>query len=366
MSQSENRHSVEPPRLPEEIEMFLDDALPPASPLRRYVTLAARVGRSIPGRLRRSFESQSLELRLVTKTPRNDSVHFRGLVSSAGYQMLAALRRSLLVPDNQTYKGDQREDGVRTFLRELLPEIFRVGTGFAFDSIGSKSRQLDVLISSRSPFTTSVAPDASALVPCEHLLAAAEVKSVLNREELRAAIANAESIRQLRPFGDQTFVAARARGVESQSGEHRVLYTVFALETDLAKGGDWLNREWARYSETCIELDVDPTVIDRIIVPDRGVLDTAHARGHENGDERDEVLGMWFVHLLNHLLREVSRRPSFDVNVYTPPTRWTNLAPPSVASNGRRTQQHRTKGERRPSGNATKAAGGRKRGNRTN
>ena len=43
--------------------------------------------------------------------------------------------------------GSGREEIIREFLRACLPKRFEISTGFAFDSKGNVSKQLDIIIS---------------------------------------------------------------------------------------------------------------------------------------------------------------------------------------------------------------------------
>lgn len=252
----------------------------------------------------------------MTRPSRNDSEHLQGMVDAAGSELSRSMKIGRLADGNHQFKGGEHEAGLRSFLRGLLPSGMRVGTGFAFDALGKRSRQLDVLVSSESPLLLSREPDTPVVLPCEHLLAVVEVKSTLTKGEIRKSVENATSVQSLAPYGNGKFVPGRKRGEEVKSGEHRVQYTVFALASDLKGDEDYIAGEWSRYRAVCSELGVAENVIDRILVPGRALIDAAHADGY-GVDSASNLLGLWFVHLFNHLQREVVRRPPMNLNAYT-------------------------------------------------
>ena len=261
----------------------------------------------------------------VARAPRNDSAELKRLVEASSSRIHAAASRADLVSNHQGFSGARREQGIRTFLQELLPSRYHVGTGLAFDSAGGQSRQLDVIVSLDSPFLAESEVGADEFVPCEAVLAVVEVKTTLSREELRKAIMNAISVRALKPYGKASFVDARSGGAELARHEHRVLYSLVAYDTDLVKGANWLETEWDRLESVCKEVGVAPSMVDRLVVLSRGVIDGAHGVGRVEPEGLRHVATHWFVHIFNHIERESRRRPPFDLDVYTARQGWTRL-----------------------------------------
>jgi hypothetical protein len=68
------------------------------------------------------------------------------LLAATGQRMRADLAERLIAHPGEL--GAHREEIIRQFLRAYLPKRFEVSSGFAFDSAGHISQQLDV---SRSP-----------------------------------------------------------------------------------------------------------------------------------------------------------------------------------------------------------------------
>jgi hypothetical protein len=220
-------------------------------------------------------------------------------------------------------RGSLREDSVRQFLSDRLPGGFAVKTGFAFDARDKQSRQLDVLIygTRNTPFLVAGEP---ALVPCESLLAAIEIKSVLDSDEVRDSLIVAESIRSLKPF-DKHFVDARDRGASASDDLPRCFFSIFSFSTDLVPGNDWLDREGSRFTRIASEEKISTRNVDRLVVMDRGIINCSEGRGHDSVQSGTPAVQLWFVHLINHLLREERRRKLIDINIYMGRDRWSKL-----------------------------------------
>jgi hypothetical protein len=219
-------------------------------------------------------------------------------------------------------RGTRREDGVRNFLAQRLPAGYAVKAGFAFDAHDRQSKQQDVLIY-RVRDTPFLLPGDPAFVPCESLLAAVEIKSTLTAGEVSDSLQKAESIRSLTPF-DKNFVDARVRGAPA-SDEPRCFFSIFAFETDLKEGADWLTRESARFTRVASELQMPPSYVDRLVVLDRGIINCVEGRGHDSVLSSRPVLQLWFAHLINHLFREDRRRKEIDIDIYMGRYMWQSI-----------------------------------------
>jgi len=220
-------------------------------------------------------------------------------------------------------RGSRREESVRKFLADRLPGGYAVKTGFAFDARDTQSKQLDVLIYRvrDTPFLMAGDP---AFVPCESLLAAIEIKSTLTSDEVKDALEIAQSVRALRPF-DRNFINARDRGKSASDDLPRCFFSVFAFGTDLVEGHDWLVREGARFTRVAENLSIPQQYVDRLLVMDRGIINSAIGRGHDSARSGRSAVQIWFVHLMNHLLREDRRRKEIDIDIYMGRDRWTSL-----------------------------------------
>jgi hypothetical protein len=218
-------------------------------------------------------------------------------------------------------RGDMREEAVEMFLSQRIPSAYRTTKGEVVDQYGNRSSQLDILMYNCAQSSALAVDGPIAVVPAEALLVAVEVKTRLNREELATSFLAASKLHQLRPFG-KPFVGARPRG-QAWDGQARVLHSIFAFESDLRQE-NWLSSEWSRVRSVAHEVGGDPRQLSRIFVLDRGLLliDTALPVGKIAHGDGADILLEWFVHVMNFLAREGTRRPPFDWQSYA--SRWSS------------------------------------------
>lgn len=90
--------------------------------------------------------------------------------------------------------GETREDSLRKFLIKLLPNYFCYGNGVLIDSDGNKSTQQDIII--YSPFMSVLTED-SKLFPIDSVFSTIEVKTKLNKSELKKCLKSIASVKRL-------------------------------------------------------------------------------------------------------------------------------------------------------------------------
>lgn len=212
-------------------------------------------------------------------------------------------------------RGDEREEAVRKFLRSRLPKDFEVVKGEVIDYRNTRSTQLDVIIYDSARNCPILAENGHTLLPSEAILAIIEVKSILNQKELKNCFAAAAQIRKLRPF-KETFVGPRQDGAPASDNNYRCFYSIFAYESNLGEA-DWLSKEWGRVQLAASEERCDVSVMDRILVLNRGMINTTSKSGKVCGDNSAAMLHEWFLNLTNFLTRENERRPAVDWQVYS-------------------------------------------------
>ncbi len=101
-----------------------------------------------------------------------------------------------------TTKGSAREVPVRKKLESILPRGLAVGTGCVIDSFGSVSNQIDVVIYEKEfcpVFCINNDPNVT-FFPCEGVVAAGEIKSLLSVKELIDIFAKLASVKKLKRF----------------------------------------------------------------------------------------------------------------------------------------------------------------------
>lgn len=111
--------------------------------------------------------------------------------------------------------GETREDVVGKFLSKHLPHRFKVSRGFVFSSDGSFSKQADLLLVDAQNNAPLYGGGPHELWPVESVFAFFEVKTKLDPDSLRDALAKCEAFKRLRrnfhaasghAIGDSLFV----------------------------------------------------------------------------------------------------------------------------------------------------------------
>lgn len=236
------------------------------------------------------------------RAPRPSPV-LQGNLEAASAQFTADFLKSAPFQHAAT-KGEVRECPVRAFFREHLPSAFRVDKGEVIDLLGQCSPQVDVLISDKLrnfPLTDGT----SVILPAEALLVVVEVKSVLTYSEIKTIFAAADKFKSLRPFRDPV-VPRRTRGKIANDGA-RFFYCVFAYDSDLTMQ-DWGRKEFERFKTASSELDRSLSLVDRVYVDKRGLIDPGGQKGFEETNTNKTGLLQFYMHILGFLLRENARR----------------------------------------------------------
>lgn len=104
--------------------------------------------------------------------------------------------------------GDAMEQPVRKQLEQILPRGIGVGSGFIIDSDGGTSRQTDVVLYEKDicpVFSINNTPETT-YYPCEGVIAAGEVKSILDRASLQDAFEKIASVKRLQRYEVHDFM----------------------------------------------------------------------------------------------------------------------------------------------------------------
>lgn len=112
-------------------------------------------------------------------------------------QMRSDIDAARAVLTHPGQKGASFEESFRKFLRSYLPSSLDISTGIIFDSQGSSSKQLDVIISDRLRTPIYYRSGDIRVIPTECVYAVIEVKSYLDGKELDKAFENMVSVRRL-------------------------------------------------------------------------------------------------------------------------------------------------------------------------
>lgn len=213
----------------------------------------------------------------------------------AAYSSTGALRHSLS-------KGEQRENPIRDFFQELLPRRFSVSSGEVFDSSGNVSPQSDMIIY-RTIDGIPILDQQPTLIQAESAMCITEVKSKINTGEYEDCLLKAKKIFQLRPFFRKLQQAERGRDPGPE--ECRYFISIFAYASDIK--GD-LKAERDRFVARANELKIDPSLIDRIYILGKGIINPAKDRFAADTEERKIGLFYFYSNLLQFATREAKRR----------------------------------------------------------
>jgi len=94
-------------------------------------------------------------------------------------------------------KGEANEETVRKFLRQYLPKALDITTGIIVDSDGNHSRQVDIIICDSVKTPIFYQSGDTRVIPIECVYAVIEVKSFLDKTELKASYKNMLSVKKL-------------------------------------------------------------------------------------------------------------------------------------------------------------------------
>lgn len=201
-------------------------------------------------------------------------------------------------------KGSEREKPVQEFFRENLPGKYEVAKGEVFDLSEKHSPQLDVMIFDGQE-NFAFYSEENCIIPAEALLASIEVKSLLDKKELKLALKSASKLRELRPLRME-LASPRKKG-EFAGKKYRYFHCLFAYDTDIAED-KWLSNEYARLVTVSESLRVPRSTLDRLYVANHGLIDPCAKRGIPEEPRSGRALMNFYMHILNFLLRENRRR----------------------------------------------------------
>lgn len=111
----------------------------------------------------------------------------------------AALGWARATTKHPTRVGDSAELAIREAFRAHLPTSFRVGHGTVHDSLGTESKQVDVVITNPDHPFNSPDPERSDDFFIEGVSAVAEVKATLRASSLKSAIEAGTEFKKLAP-----------------------------------------------------------------------------------------------------------------------------------------------------------------------
>lgn len=235
--------------------------------------------------------------------PKTPSRVFKSSFEAAVYDFSAEFLRSSAF-QHALSKGEEREGSVKNFLLKHLPQAFGIAKGEVIDVDGRRSPQLDLMIFDKFRNFAFYSGDAS-ILPAEALLVSIEVKSTLNSGELGKILRAAQILHRLRPF--RVRLTGPRRAGQPADDHARFFHCVFAYNSDLAES-NWLQNEQDRFASAASKLSIPVSVVSRIYVANRGLINPSESRGLTEEKNEGTALMQFYMHILNFLSRENDRR----------------------------------------------------------
>jgi hypothetical protein len=222
-------------------------------------------------------------------------------IDGAYHHFFANYRESSGIKHNLS-KGEIRENPVRDFFGSLLPRGLSVASGEIIDSRGGISPQSDLIIY-RASDGIPILDMQPTILQIESVMCVTEVKSVINIDEYEDCLRKAQKLFALRPF-DKKLQQYR-RGRDPGPEDCRIFISIFAYASNTKSG---LGEEAERYMECAQRLGIDPSIIDRIYILGKGVINPADKRYASDTDDRKIGLFYYYSNLLQFAMREANRR----------------------------------------------------------
>lgn len=198
------------------------------------------------------------------------------VLSSVSAKMQADFAQLTAQISHRPSKGTAREDIVRRFLEERLPESLEIGTGEIIDVTGQRSAQMDLVIFDKLHCPRLVQVGDIRVYPAEGVQAVIQVKSMLDISGLRESVENIRSAKRLQKsaFYPPTRVTDEWTLYGKTYEYFPMMGYVFAFESAdinaLGKSLDKLNAELAIPPEQQVDL---------ICLLDRGAIAHNNAQG---------------------------------------------------------------------------------------
>ncbi len=226
------------------------------------------------------------------------------LLKSSGKRMRADLAERLVPHPGEL--GTGREEIIRQFLRSYLPKRFEISTGFAFDSKGKVSQQLDIIVADALVCPHFETSGGNRFYPCESVVAVGQVKSSLtSRKEFHEALANLESAKGLDRSAGGWAIDSRHGEVINHRQNHLHQIFTFIFVTGVVLAEETVHEELMNYILTKAA-HLWPNIVfalDKFLATyccDGGICpNPMHARGvaMQPSSDEDEILMRFYLFL---------------------------------------------------------------------
>lgn len=104
-------------------------------------------------------------------------------------------------------KGSAREDLLKEYLRNLLPNKYSISSGIIIDYNQTQSKQQDFIIHDALNCPSFFKTNSNTILPIESVYATIEIKSTLNYDTLKQCVENIESVRKLNKLQNKNIIS---------------------------------------------------------------------------------------------------------------------------------------------------------------
>lgn len=158
------------------------------------------------------------------------------LFAASAKKLVSQLEETRAAVEHRGLKGNLNEVAFADWLRGLLPRTLDVGTGEIIDSFGGRSRQADVVIYDSANTPRFLSRGGIDVFPVEPIYGVIEVKTYLNKEELKNSFSNMESIKNLKKIAYQNKkadpISRTACLYDIENENWPIQFYIFAYESD--------------------------------------------------------------------------------------------------------------------------------------
>jgi len=234
------------------------------------------------------------------------AVNLRNLFLGLQKRLEASLLLSCEV-DHPTTKGDTSELNWQRMLNEHLPSRYRVSRAKVLDCTGSTSDLIDIVIFDQHYTPLLFNEAGSVLIPSESVYAVFEVKPDLDRQNLKYAMAKAESVRRLKRTSSPMVNAGRKVGARTPP---RILAGILCLASS------W-KPPFGRPFRSCLRSSSKKGRVDLGCVLNEGAFEAVYAgaQARITLSRKDTTLVFFFLRLM-HRLQQMGTVPAIKLEEY--------------------------------------------------
>lgn len=146
-------------------------------------------------------------------------------ISTIARRLQDEFKNTSAIISHSGVKGTFREDSLKKYLREIVPNKYSIGTGIVVDANEKQSRQQDFLLYDAFSSPSFLKGETDVVIPVESVYGTIEIKSTLTKESLLQSIENARSVKTL-------YMNLLKSNAFQLTGTNYIYSSIFAYTTD--------------------------------------------------------------------------------------------------------------------------------------